>query len=447
MILLDIFTFFGRMHPLIVHLPIGFVLLAIIFDAASYHSRFSYLRQAVPFSLLLGFASALVACLFGFMLSVTGDYDEDVLASHMFSGILLAFMAGLLYAISDAPFKKILSVSRPMFSALCVATLLLLIYAGHQGASLTHGQNYISLATLLKEERQKPASVEEAMIFEDVVHPILEKRCMQCHNAGKKKGRLSLESPATMTKGGKSGPSVVPGNLLESELYRRITLDPTHEDFMPADGKTPLTQPEREMVRWWIEKGMAVEAKKISELKDGEEIKPLVASLLSLESSDGAEMEHLTAGHINKAIPDEFDMALVDDLRKKGWVVRVMLRKPVMLDVTLPRRSGMKAEEISDDLKPVAGHIIWLNLADNALTENDLPVLQYMSNLEKLRLERNPLSDGVVTHLENLKYLEAVNLNETQLTPAGLSKLKQNSAIRRVYTWKTMCDSISGGQL
>lgn len=36
MILANIFTFAGHLHPLIVHLPIGFILLAAVFNILSY---------------------------------------------------------------------------------------------------------------------------------------------------------------------------------------------------------------------------------------------------------------------------------------------------------------------------------------------------------------------------------------------------------------------------
>lgn len=427
---------------MIIHLPIGFLLLAIIFDAVSYHKNYAYLSRAVPFSLLIGFASAAVACVLGFMLSLNGDYDHQTLSNHKLSGISLTLIAGLLYAMTTALFKKrVISLSRRVFSGLCVATLLLLSYAGHQGANLTHGNNYITLETLLHEERDKPATVDEAMIFEDVVHPVLEKRCMQCHQASKKKGRLSMESLAALLKGGKSGPSVVPGNLNESEMFRRITLDPAHEDFMPTDGKTPLTKAETEMLIWWIETGMAVKEKRISELKDHQQIKPLVASYLGLGEPRGMGVKLVTGQKLNAEIPDTLDLRSVENLRKKGLVVRVMLKRPVMLDVTLPPRSGRKMREIVNDLKPVARNIIWLNLSDNGLTEDDLQILGQMSNLEKLRLEKNPISDGLSSHLKDLKYLEALNLNETKISPAGLDKLQENPALQRIYTWKTLCDS------
>ena len=66
-----------------------------------------------------------------------------------------------------------------------------------------------------------------------------------------------------------------------------------------------------------------------------------------------------------------------------------------------------------------------------------------MSNLEKLRLEKNPVSDGLSNHLKDLKYLEALNLNETKISPKGLHKLQSNPALQRIYTWRTLCDSLN----
>ena len=443
MILLDIFTFLGRLHPLIVHLPIGFILLAMIFDGVSYFKRYEHLNRAVPFTLLVGSVSAGAACVLGYMLSLTGDYDYQTLNNHKISGILLTLMVSVLYGMTTAPFRKITSIPRLLFSTLSMATIFLLSYAGHQGGNLTRGNNYITLETLMHQEREKPTQAGEAMIFEDIVHPVLQLRCMQCHQAGKKKGRLSMESLATMLKGGKHGPAVVPGNLTESELFRRITLDHSHEDFMPADGKTPLTKAETEVIRWWIEKAMAVEEKKISEIKDHNEVKLLAASLLGLRGHSLVEMNSLPDQKININIPDTLDMTLVENLRKKGLVVRVMLQNPAMLDVTLPPGSGKKMGDIVNDLKPVVLNVIWLNLSDNDFTENDLGILEHMSNLEKLRLEKNPISDGISNYLEGLKYLEAVNLNETKITATCLNRLQQNPAIKRIYTWKTKCDYLN----
>jgi hypothetical protein len=67
-------------------------------------------------------------------------------------------------------------------------------------------------------------------------------------------------------------------------------------------------------------------------------------------------------------------------------------------------------------------------------------LLPLMINLEKLRLEKNPVGDGVCNQLTGLHHLEAVNLNETKITSSCMEKLKQMPALKRVYTWKTIDD-------
>ena len=437
--LLDITTFSGHLHPLIVHLPIGFILLGAIFDILSYSKKYRNLKPAVSTALLLGFISAVLACIFGYVLSLSGDYDKDILKSHKFSGIILAVIAGILFFITPDNVKKPVLIPGKLFSVIMVGVVVLMSYSGHLGASLTHGNEYLSVQTLTRKVRDKPTSVENAMIFEDVVQPIFQNKCAQCHREGKLKGNLSVESLQALYKGGKTGPAIVAGKLNESELYRRITLDPDHKEFMPKDGKTPLTKSELKIIKWWIEKANAIGEKRIAELKDADPIKPQLASYLDIGgfvSQD--EEEHAITQVINPDIPLRIDTLHISQLMKKGFIVRFMLKKPVMLDITLPAGSGLKATEFKNDILQLAGNIIWLNLSSNDFTDGDLSFLKSLTNLEKLRLENNPLTDQVCSHLLNLKHLESVNLNRTKITGATVVTLKRNLAIKRIYTWSTV---------
>jgi uncharacterized membrane protein len=110
--LLDIALFSGRLHPLVVHLPIGFLLLASIFEIISYKEKYAHLKSSVSFILLLGFISAVFACILGYILSLSGDYETTALNNHKNSGILLALFSGLLYLISDGTFKKLPVIKR-----------------------------------------------------------------------------------------------------------------------------------------------------------------------------------------------------------------------------------------------------------------------------------------------------------------------------------------------
>ena len=436
--LLDISAFVGHLHPLVIHLPIGFLLLAMLFEIASYVKKYQHLKSAVAFILFFGFVSAGIACVCGYMLSLTGDYDYQRLSNHKIAGIAVAIVSGLLFLMTTNQFIKKFSVNRKVFSILMVGLFALTSYSGHQGGTLTHGSDYLSFNVLKQQDLDKPTSVEDALLFEQVVQPILAKRCSQCHREGKLKGKLSVQSLTDLLKGGKSGPAIVGGKLDSSELYKRISYDPTHEKFMPADGKTPLTKAETDIIIWWIDKGMAMEGKKISEWKGAEEIKPQVSMFLGLsEALDYAAMFSHAGKEINSAIPNDFNMALADSLRTMGVNVRVMLHHPAMLDVTVPAGSAIKIESIEKYLKAIAENVIWLNLSGNGWSEDDLDFLTHMPNIEKLRLDKNPIGDGISKHLVGLHHLEMVNLNETKITSACLEKLKAMPNLKKVYSWKT----------
>ncbi len=429
MLTLDIQTFAGHLHPLIVHLAIGFLLLALFFELVSYLKKYQHLRQAVPFSMTLGFAAAVLACICGYMLSLSGDYDEEQLGTHKMAGILVAAVAGLLVLMGNETIRKRIPVPRAMFLLCCAALFATLIAAGHKGGGLTHGTDYLSLDVLTQREMEKPSSVEEAYLFEQVVHPILTKRCAACHRDGKKKGELSMATLEEIKKGGKSGPAVTGGKPDESELYNRISLDPSHEDFMPADGKTPLTPSEAVIIKWWIEKGMATDGKKIGEMEGGDEIKSEVAVFLDLDAISPADR----AG-VSPALPPGINL---DSIRNKGISVRVMLHQPLMLDVTIPAGSDFSIDLIHGDLRAIAKNVIWLNASGLGLTEKDFDFLSDMNNLKKLRLERNPIGDDIVNRLTGLNQLESLNLNETKITRAGEEKLKKLPSLKRLYSWHT----------
>jgi len=433
MMLLDITTFLGRLHPMVVHLPIGFILLAVAFELLSYSPKFRHLKSAVSITLLLGFIAATSACVLGYLLSLSGDYNYQNLSRHKFTGIAVAIVSGLLFLLTTKKINNRIKLPPKLFSALFIGLFFLITYTGHQGGNLTHGSGYLSMNVLQGQERKKPASVEEALMFEDVIQPMLVARCGQCHSEGKLKGQLSIASLAALLKGGKSGAAIVAGKLEESELYERITLDPSNEKYMPADGKKPLTKQEVSIIKWWIEKGTVAEQMAIATLKNAEEIKPSVSAWLGL---GGAVANAEEAGtEVNSDIPKTVDENQLDSLRNKGMQVRIMSHNPVMLDITLPAGTRQPLSAMKSHLKAVAKNVVWLNLSQNNCTDANLDFLPLMTNLEKLRLEKNPLTDGIVSQLSGLQHLEALNLNETGITAAGLEKLKSVAGLKRVYSW------------
>src|SRR5689334_18236607 len=82
------------------------------------------------------------------------------------------------------------------------------------------------------------------------VAPILEK-CVTCHGGSQQMGALDLRTAASLRKGGKSGPAIIPGNAEQSHLYRRIM--GREEPAMPFGDK--LSAGEIDVIKKWIDAG------------------------------------------------------------------------------------------------------------------------------------------------------------------------------------------------
>jgi len=88
--------------------------------------------------------------------------------------------------------------------------------------------------------------------FETSVRPLLVERCQKCHGEKKQESGLRLDSKVGWTKGGDSGPAIVPGDPSMSLLVKKIReADP--ENRMPP--KDPLSSNEIETLEKWIAMG------------------------------------------------------------------------------------------------------------------------------------------------------------------------------------------------
>ena len=66
------------MHPLVVHLPIGFLLLAGIFYFLGRKEKYAALNKALPTTFFLSALSAAAAALFGWLLAGDGAYYDEL---------------------------------------------------------------------------------------------------------------------------------------------------------------------------------------------------------------------------------------------------------------------------------------------------------------------------------------------------------------------------------
>ncbi len=87
--------------------------------------------------------------------------------------------------------------------------------------------------------------------FREHVAPILERRCVACHNDANAKGKFSLASGSGLLKGGEGGPAVEPGKPDESAIVEKIA---GAKPEMPRNGP-PLAKDEVETIRRWVASG------------------------------------------------------------------------------------------------------------------------------------------------------------------------------------------------
>jgi len=109
----------------------------------------------------------------------------------------------------------------------------------------------ISVSSLIAEEPSK-ITPEQVEFFEKKIRPVLANNCYECHGPETQEASLRLDKYAFVTKGGDTGPAVVPGKPDQSEIVDAILYDPTGYQ-MPPDGKLP--QRDIENLIAWIKMG------------------------------------------------------------------------------------------------------------------------------------------------------------------------------------------------
>lgn len=430
----DLILFIGRFHPLLVHLPIGFLLLAFLLECFARLERFKKagLGNAVPFSLLLGSISAIGAILTGYLLSLDGGYGEALLSTHMWLGITVAVLSLLAFILRTSFFDR--PKIKKIYEGILLLMVVSLMATGHYGGSLTHGSDYLirhmpeplrSIAGLPpKQEKgiKKIEDLDSARVFPDVIHPILDTRCVSCHNPEKKKGELLLTSYDELMKGGENGLILEEGNAEKSDIVRRLLLPEADEDHMPPEGKLQLTDDQIDLISWWVDQGAPVE-RKISDL----EVPEHISEALNKLTVEGTSFFAKT--NVPKA-----DSAIVNNLRNQGIRISRIARDKNFLQVKYPE----SVDSVNlKQLIPLLQQTTWLDLAKTSVEDTSLSMLTEFKNLTRLNLEHTKVGDQGLKALKTLKHLEYLNLYNTEVGDTGLEYLAENSSLKSLYVWQT----------
>lgn len=417
--------FIGHFHPVLVHLPIGILLLAALLFFLSAKEKYQSLRPAVGISLLAGACSAILSCISGYLLSTTDDYDQQLVFQHQWMGIATAFISVLAYLF----FKQ----QKSWFKWIMILLTLMIIVTGHFGGSLTHGSDYLTASLRSSETKSaaiKPiADVQEAVLYADVVQPILQSKCYSCHGSNKQKGKLRLDQQEFILKGGKSGETLVAGKTDESELIKRILLPKEDDDHMPPVEKPQLNKNDIELIHWWVASGADFN-KKIKELSQNEKIKPV---LLALQSGQVKEEIKISAIPI-KPVEKAKDSVLLK-LKATGIII-----VPVAQNSNYLSANFITTENIHKQiglLLSIAPQLIWLKLGNTTVSDSSLSILSKLPNITRLYLENTNISDAGLQTVKKLSQLQYLNLTGTSVTLNGVLQLKELKNIQELFLYKS----------
>lgn len=432
--LLSIPEFIGHLHPVIVHLPIGILLLACLFLWQSRKDRSEDFQRTINIILGLGMISAIAACITGFILSRIGEYEEGLAGWHQWMGISVALVSIITFYFRRK--KKLVRWQSLMASIL----LVLIFITGHLGGSLTHGTDYLT-SPLEDQETEdtavikaKPiAQVQEAIIYGNIIEPIFQRRCYSCHGPNRQKGKLRLDQPDRIMKGGKDGEVIKPGNADSSEIVKRIFLPLENEHHMAPKEKKQLTASEKTLIRWWIEEG-ADFTKKVKDVRQPDKLKPILLALQNPANED-EEVEWPVAP-VEKADP-----AAIARLKELGALVQPISQKSNYLEINFLSAPSISAHDLSL-LIPIKKQLVRIKAGGKPVTDSGLAYIGQCDQLISLQLDHTNISDRGLEYLDSLHNLRVLNLVGTNITVSGVLKLKGMTKLRSLYLYQTKVNKL-----
>ncbi|QDH80904.1 cytochrome C [Echinicola soli] len=400
----------GRSHPLVLHFPIVLMLAALAFMLIPGIMPEVHQKKITKWALLLAIFFAGIAVLSGWVLSQEEGYEGDNLTLHKWLGVAVYFLGLLVYFTMDRWPKTVKPIG--------LILLFLLIGAGHLGADLTHGSDFL-MAPLRTEENAQVA-LEEAEVFQHLVKPILEQKCVNCHQASKSKGKLRLDEVAMIQQGGESGSLFDTANWEKSLLVHHIELPMEEKGHMPPKGKAQLTLEELDILRLWVKEGTDFEGKVVDKGKE-------------------SQLYQLASLQLEKEDPYDFPAADEEDVKALNNFYRLV--QPIFpessaLEVSYFGVAAFDPESLKE-LRKISNQVVSINLNWMPLKGSDLAWLKDFEHLEDLKLNFTGVDEEQLKVLSGLPELKRLSLSGNELSPKIFDILLEIKSLEFVSLWNT----------
>ena len=404
----DVFLWFGKLHPLVLHFPIVLGIAIVIYFLFFQNKP---LEEDTEKLFLVGNAMmASMVALLGLFLSKQDAYDNDTLNLHKWGGLSIALISWLLIYIKKLAtnYKKIIALGY----------LLVLLFFTHQGALLTHGENALSIpmpAAVIEEVKTVDSSLT---VYEKAINPILAQKCVSCHGPDKVKGNLQLQSPELILKGGKNGNILNGIQNEEALLLQRIHLPNADEKHMPPADKLQLTLEELTLLTKWVKAGGNF-TKKISELAKTDSLAILAMAYKAPAKGSGDKKNNA---------PD------LKEFNSNYLTVNYLFSGSEDIEVNFFQGTFYKIEQLKN-LEKIKDKIVSLNMQGMPITKEDLAIILQFTKLKKLNLNYTTLTLNDLQPLKSIKSLTNLSICGMEVNQNTLTKFLEKAPFTEINIW------------
>lgn len=409
----------GRIHPLSLHFPLVLLFLGVFLEWLTTRKKFRHpatieITRYVFYFFALGAAFTAV---FGFFLYQEGAYQGEEALLHKWMGTAVSILAISIVWLKER--STVLYYATLGVSALCLTV------TGHLGAEITHGKGFLTEPIRKHWQAKKIAieHVDSAVVFRDVIQPIMNEKCLSCHNANKAKNDLILTDYQSIMKGGENADVIVAGKAEESLMYQYALLPMDDSLHMPPGEKLQLDQEEIKLIGWWINTGAKADLQYVKMAK--------VDSIHTIMLSKFKPKTGLDLIDISFA-----DQQEINDLNNPYRTVRQISATKPYIAVFLGSKKDFTSKDLTE-LKPIAKQVVSIDMGNSKVSDADLKNLSQFPHLQKLHLQNMAIGDEGVKQLRGLHYLDVLNISGTKISGKTLDEVAGWKNLKKLYLYNT----------
>ena len=167
----------GKLHPLLLHLPISLIVINIpLFFITQGSNKPNSSPLIFQTSLVYTALLTTITAFAGLLLASNGEYDEQTLLLHKWLSVALAIITHVqIYA-----FEWLRRNQKILIGSFFI-TAVLMIIGSHHGGTLTHGEDFLDFKSEEKVISQFPVLEDKTTVYEAAVSPIISAKCLSCH--------------------------------------------------------------------------------------------------------------------------------------------------------------------------------------------------------------------------------------------------------------------------